>query len=84
LIKSSFVILAVSQAPLLTSARNQLKGRVSSRDDGAVNSEIGLDLGGGKTLTATLTLESANNLDLKVDDPVIALVKAPHVILAVE
>ena len=84
LIKSSFVILAVSDAPLLTSARNQLKGHVLTREDGAVNSEIGLDLGGGKTLTATLTLESANTLDLKPGDPVIALVKAPHVILAVE
>jgi molybdate transport system regulatory protein len=84
LIKSSFVILAVSEAPLLTSARNQLKGKVVAREDGAVNSEIGLDLGGGKTLTATLTLESANSLDLKAGDEVIALIKAPHVILAVE
>lgn len=84
LIKSSFVILAVSDEPLLTSARNQLKGQVLTREDGAVNSEIGLDLGGGKTLTATLTVESAQNLDLKPGDPVIALIKAPHVILAVE
>ena len=84
LIKSSFVILAVSAEPLLTSARNQLKGHVLTREDGAVNCEVGLDLGGGKTLTATLTLESANSLDLKPADPVIALIKAPHVILAVE
>jgi molybdate transport system regulatory protein len=84
LIKSSFVILAVSPEPLRTSARNQLNGIVVLREDGAVNSEVGLDLGGGKTLTATLTRESANNLDLKPGDPVIALVKAPHVILAVE
>lgn len=84
LIKSSFIILAAGHGPLKTSARNQIQGVVGSREDGAVNSEVGLDLGGGKTLTATLTLESANVLELKVGDPVTALIKAPHVILAVE
>jgi len=83
LIKSSFVILAKGDN-LRTSARNQIAGRVSSREDGAVNSEIGVDIGGGKTLTATITLESAKALAIAVGDPVIALIKAPHVILAVE
>ena len=38
----------------------------------------------GKTLVAGVTLESANALELAVGDHVTALVKAPHVILAVE
>jgi molybdate transport system regulatory protein len=84
LIKSSFVILAAGDQPLRISARNQLMGKVLSRQDGAVNSEIVLELVGGKTLTATLTLESAQALDLKVGEAAVALVKAPHVILAVE
>jgi molybdate transport system regulatory protein len=84
LIKSSFIILAVGSEPLKTSARNQLFGKVTSREDGAVNSEIIIDLAAGKTLAATLTKESAEILDLKPGDPVIALIKAPHVILAVE
>jgi molybdate transport system regulatory protein len=83
LIKSSFVILAKGEN-LKTSARNQIPGVISSRLDGAVNSEIGVDIGGGKTLTATITLESAQNLELAVGDPITALIKAPHVILAVE
>lgn len=83
LIKASFVVLAKGEN-LRTSARNQLAGRVTAREDGAVNSEIALDLGGGKTLTATVTLESARNLELAPGDAVTALVKAPHVILAVE
>ena len=83
LIKSSFVILAKGDN-LRTSARNQVAGTVSSREDGAVNSEIGLDIGGGKTLTATITLESARNLAITVGERVTALIKAPHVILAVE
>jgi len=83
LIKSSFVILAKGDN-LRTSARNQIAGIVTSREDGAVNSEIGLDIGGGKTLTATVTLESAKVLAISVGEPVTALTKAPHVILAVE
>jgi molybdate transport system regulatory protein len=83
LIKSSFVLLAVGEG-LRTSARNQIPGRVAARDDGAVNSEVTVDIGAGKTLTATVTRESAEALGLGVGAPVVALIKAQHVILAVE
>ena len=83
LIQSSDVILAVA-ADLRTSARNQIQGVISDRQDGAVNSEIAVDIGGGKTLIATVTLESARTLALEPGGPVTVLVKAPHVILAVE
>ena len=83
LIKASFVILAKGEN-LRTSARNHIPGTIVHREDGAVNSEIVLDIGGGKTLVATVTVESANTLQLAVGDAVTALVKAPHVILAVE
>ena len=83
LIKASFVILAKGEN-LRTSARNQIPGTITHREDGAVNSEIILDIGGGKTLVATVTLESAQALQLAAGDAVTALVKAPHVILAVE
>jgi molybdate transport system regulatory protein len=83
LIKAGFVILAKGEN-LRTSARNQFAGVVAGREDGAVNCEIAVDIGGGKTLTASITVESARALDLAVGDKVTALVKAPHVILAVE
>jgi molybdate transport system regulatory protein len=84
LIKSSFVILARGDSPLRTSARNQLAGEVVRREDGAVNSEISVAVEAGKTITATITRESAEALDLRVGEPVLALIKASHVILAVE
>jgi molybdate transport system regulatory protein len=83
LIKSSFVVLAKGEG-LVTSARNQIAGAISARVDGAVSSEIALAIAEGKTLTATITRESAEAMDLKVGDPLTALIKAPHVILAVE
>jgi len=83
LIKSSFVLLAKGEG-LRTSARNQIAGEVTSREDGAVSSEIALAIGGGKTLTAMITLESAAALEIDVGDRVTALIKASHLILAVE
>jgi len=84
LIKSSFVILARGDANVKTSARNSLSGVVIAREDGPVSSEITLELQVGKTLTATLTRESAEALELTVGAAALALIKASHVILAVE
>ena len=83
LIKSSFIVLAKGEG-LMTSARNQIPGRVIGREDGLVNSEITLAIADGKTLTATITRESAERLGLAAGETVTALIKAPHVILAVE
>jgi molybdate transport system regulatory protein len=83
LIKASFVILARGDATVRTSARNTLAGTVARRVDGAVSSEITLTLTQGKTLTATVTRESADALELTLGTPALALIKASHVILAV-
>jgi molybdate transport system regulatory protein len=84
LIKSSFVILARGDETLRTSARNCLAGKVLHREDGPINSEITLELTLGKTLTAVITRESADVLELEPGTPALALVKASHVILAIE
>lgn len=84
LIKSSFVILAPGAEPLRTSARNCLGGTVLRRERGAVNDEIVLEIDEGKTITATITSTSADALGLEVGAPAQALIKAPHVILAVD
>lgn len=83
LIKSSFVVLAKGDG-LITSARNQIKGVVAARVDGPVSSEITLAIANGKTLVATITRESAEAMGLALGESVTALIKAPHVILAVE
>lgn len=83
LIKTSFVILVAGDAAPRTSARNQLVGTVVRLEDGAVNSEVVLELADGKTLVATITRESLRSLGLAVGDRATALVKASHVILAV-
>lgn len=84
LIKSSFVILAAGEGALRTSARNALPGTVVRHEKGAVNDEVVLEVDEGKTITATLTRESAEALNLEVGARAQALVKASHVILAVD
>jgi molybdate transport system regulatory protein len=77
------VVLAKGEG-FQTSARNQLKGTVVQVEEGGVNCEVVLELAPGKTLTATVTRESVQALDLQVGDKATALIKASHVILAVE
>lgn len=83
LIKASFVILATEDGGLKTSARNRLCGTVERLTDGAVNAEVVLALDGGARLTAIITMESARELGLAEGGRACALIKAPHVILAV-
>ena len=84
LVKSTFVILAPGAEPVRTSARNRLAGVVAEHRPGAVNDEVALDCEGGVRITATVTRESGEDLALAVGDPCQALIKASHVIVAVD
>ncbi|VWC31371.1 TOBE domain-containing protein [Burkholderia lata] len=85
LVKASWVVLAVDdgEPELKVSARNQLRGSVETVAAGAVNSEVTLALDGGGTLTAVVTNDSVDALQLDAGRPAIALFKASSVILAV-
>ena len=84
LIKAPFVMLAPADEARRTSVRNRIEGTVARREDGAVNSEITLDIGGGKTLTAIITRHSADDLGFTVGEPACTLIDASHIILAVD
>lgn len=84
LIKSSFVILAREDNIGRTTARNRLCGRIIRREDTEVTSDIELDLGYGRTVAAVVTRTSADALGLVVGDRACALIKASHVILAID
>lgn len=84
LIKSNFVLLARDVDAGKVSARNCLAGVVTNVMDGPINSELTLDLGGGLELTAVITGGSVQALDLKPGERASALIKASHIILAVD
>lgn len=84
LIKASFVILAPADEAVRTSAGNRLCGTVVERTPGAVNDEVILDIGHGRTIAATITKDSAQALGLEVGQRACALINASHIILAVD
>jgi len=63
------------------SARNQFTGIVNEVRIGAVNAEVHLGLKGGETIVSAITKDSAETLAIKVGMEIIALVKAPQVII---
>lgn len=48
------------------SARNQLKGKVVSINNGAVNSIVSIDIGGGNIITSTISCSAVEELNLQV------------------
>jgi molybdate transport system regulatory protein len=68
----------------ITSARNQFPGTITTLNQGMVNTEVILDIGGGSSITAVITNTSASSLDLKVGSQVIALFKATWVIISID
>ncbi|MBF0421375.1 MAG: TOBE domain-containing protein [Magnetococcales bacterium] len=82
LVKAPWIIVTTDEA-LKSSARNRLCGVVTYCVAGAVNGEVVIELPGGKSVTAIITNESIQSLGLKAGVRACALIKASHIILAV-
>jgi molybdopterin-binding protein len=66
------------------SARNTLKGTVTNITKGAVAAEVQVDIGGGNTITSTITVTSVDRLGLEVGKEVTAIIKSSEVILGAD
>ncbi|HMK89849.1 MAG TPA: TOBE domain-containing protein [Methylocystis sp.] len=65
------------------SARNALPGKVVEIKKGATTAHVIIDVNGA-TLTASITNESVDELDLKVGQAVHAVIKSSDVMVAVD
>jgi len=83
IIKSSSVLLGKDLEINRISTGNILQGRIVKVTDGAVNTEVTLELSGGSTISAVITCESAHRLSLREGERVCAVIKASDVILGV-
>lgn len=81
LFKASSIIVAKGENELKLSATNQIKGKVVSVKEGAVNSEIDIKIAGEDKLSAIITNESTKSLALKAGDDVVAVIKASQIII---
>jgi molybdate transport system regulatory protein len=66
------------------SARNQFPATVRSVTEGAVMSEVTVEIDGGHELVSAITTQSARRLGLAPGTRVIAIIKSTEVILATD
>lgn len=66
------------------SARNQIKGIVKAINEGAVNTEVVIEVAPGVEVVSIITKNSADALGLAVGKPAYALIKASSVMVAVD
>ncbi len=65
------------------SARNQLKGKVTSIDRGPIHSKVRIDVG-GQTITASISTEAVDELKLAVGGDCYAIIKATSVMVGID
>ena len=63
------------------SSRNVLPGKVVNVNRGQTTSIVKIDIGNGKTITASITNEAVDELALKPGDSASAIIKASDVIV---
>jgi molybdopterin-binding protein len=66
------------------SARNRLKGEIVEITKGATTAHVRIDIGGGAIVTASITNDAVDELELKVGDSAYAVVKASDVMVAID
>jgi molybdopterin-binding protein len=69
---------------MIISARNVLRGKVTSVTPGAVNTEVVVQLPDGQEIVSVVTKSSAERLGLAAGKEVCAVIKASNVMLAVD
>lgn len=88
IVKAPWVIVvaggADAQGGPRFSARNQMGGVVSAVKPGPVNAEVAITLPGGTVVHAVVTQDAAAELGLAAGVPARAVIKASHVVLAVQ
>ena len=67
----------------LMSARNQLKGKITDVKKGVTTTHVRIDIG-GQIITASITNESADELELEKGKTAYAIIKASSVMVGVD
>jgi molybdate transport system regulatory protein len=83
LIKAPWVMLMTESSDIRLSARNCLEGTVTRVTEGAVNSEVVVQLPGGTEVFSIVTRDAVEELGLAPGVAATAVIKASHIILGV-
>jgi len=66
------------------SARNKLAGKIVAITKGATTAHVRIEIGPGQIVTAAITNEAVDELELLVGSPAVAVIKASDVMIATE
>ena len=66
------------------SGRNKIKGKVTKVKTDTVNAEIEIDAGNEIKIAGVITKQSMENMNIKIGDEIIALIKASSVMFIKE
>ena len=84
LIKATFVTLFNAHPGLTLAERNTIGGHVSEIVRGPVQSEVVVDIGGGREIASVITTRSLDGMDLVPGAEVLACFNPSHIMLAVQ
>ena len=73
----------VGKGELKLSARNQFPGKVVSVEEGAVNGIVKMNVLGGNTITATISMSAIKELELVPGAEAVAVIKATSVMVGI-
>lgn len=65
------------------SARNKLKGKIITVDEGLITAKVTLDLGNGNVISSIISKDSIGDLNLKSGDTAYAVIKSTEVIIGI-
>ena len=83
IVKANEVIVGTGLDSAALSARNVLRGKIVRIENGAVNSEVGIEIAAGIEITASITKASAERMSLRPGGEAFAVIKASSVIVGV-
>jgi molybdopterin-binding protein len=63
------------------SARNKIKGKIKEIKLGSVMAKISVEIAGGTIISSVITVDSVEDLKLKVGDDIFAIVKSTEVMI---
>ena len=81
-VKASEVMVALNEVRL--SARNQIKGKITEIEKGAVSAVVKIDGPADIKLCSVITMDSVTALNLNAGNEVVAVVKASSVMVSVD
>ncbi|SNB74237.1 molybdenum-pterin binding domain-containing protein [Arboricoccus pini] len=64
------------------SARNTIKGKIVEIKEGSVMAIVVIEIGTGERLSSAITLDSVQEMGLKVGDQALAVIKSTEVMVA--